>query len=1405
MGTVSVSTTGTGNATLRDANTLILGNSTVGGTLTLNADVVLASNVTLTGNVVFNGLVDAATAGSQGLSVVGNATFNDRVGSSKALKAISITGNTTLNAGGSSSNPTVKTTLGQQYGDAGTDQTTLQDATVLTSTGGGNIVFSSRVDGNETLAVNTAGSTQFLGRVGNATRLASITTDGPGGTVVGTDVVKTNGDQTYRDNVTLTTGVNFTGDTIQFDGSVSGGGNSLTVTGDAVFGNAATDAISSGQLLVTGDARVHAGTVTTAGNTQRYQGEVTLENGVNFTGSSVQFDDRVLGGGNPLTVTGNAVFNDAVTSGDLLVTGLTTVNATSITTTGATQRYQGNVTLGADVEFTGSTVRFDSAVAGTANGQQQLDISGNAIFGGPVGTTAVRLQSVSVSGTTTLNGGSAFTTGDQTYHDAVTLGADTTLTAANVIFRDTVDATTIAPNAQFLEIQGNVEFGGLVGDSVALESLKVTGDATFNAAGSALHPSVKTIGGQQYGNDPAIDQVTLGTTTVLTSTAGGDITFASLLDGGRDLAVNTSGITSFLGVVGGNNRLRSLTTDAPGTTRINGGAVTTTGDQTYHDAVTLGADTTLSAANVTFEGTLNDDGAAGTPSNLSIDTSSSGLTTFAKAVGVISRLSSLTTNLGGTTRINGGAVATTGDQTYNEAVTLGANTTLSGANVTFNQRLNDDGIAGTPSNLTINTAGNGVTKFADPVGSVDPLSSLTTNADGKTEINGGEVTTTGDQTYHDAVTLGANATLSAANVTFNATLDDDGTTGSPSNLTVNTSGNGITRFGGTVGAIDALSSLTTNADGTTEINGGAVTTEDEQTYHDAVTVGADATLTGSGLTFDRSVNDDGLGPAASLLLNTTGNGVTTFSGEVGTSRPLASVTTNADGETRIDGGAVTTTGNQTYHDEVTIGADTILTAANVTFNDELNDDGTSGTPSNLVVNTLGNGVTTFAGEVGTSRALTSLTTNADGVTRIDGGQVKTTGAQTYHDAVTLGADATLTAANVTFNGALDDDGVDPPANLTIDTVSGGVTAFNSRVGNTAPLGTLSTNADGTTTINTDVVKAAVLDFGDDVVIATDTTLTGTKSIDFAQAVDSEKGEANDLFLNSPSTTFGGRVGNAAGGILGTLRTDAAGTTTIDTDVVKAAVLDFDDRVVIAEDATLTGTASIDFAQTVDSQSGQTNDLTLVSPSTTFNGRVGDGPNGELGTLQTDSVGTTTINTDVVKADAMDFDDAVLIAMDTVLTARNSIDFAATVNSERGEANDLTLNSARHGFPRPRGRCRGRYPGDSAHRLRRHDHDRHRRGQGRRPEFRRRGADRQGHDADRHRIDRLRRPARQPVERGQRPDPCFAEHHVQRSRRRLQQSALRAAADRRGGHHDDQYRGGQRCDAGLRRSDRHRPR
>jgi hypothetical protein len=93
--------------------------------------------------------------------------------------------------------------------------------------------------------------------------------------------------------------------------------------------------------------------------------------------------------------------------------------------------------------------------------------------------------------------------------------------------------------------------------------------------------------------------------------------------------------------------------------------------------------------------------------------------------------------------------------------------------------------------------------------------------------------------------------------------------------------------------------VTTNAGGTVAINTGTVTTTGAQTYNDAVTLGTDVALTtsGSNIAFANTVDSE-TATARSLKLNTGSSGSITFSGNVGSIKPLAALTiTNASGVT----------------------------------------------------------------------------------------------------------------------------------------------------------------------------------------------------------------------------------------------------------------------------------------------------------------------------------------------------------------------------------------------------------------------------------------------------------------------------------------------------------------------------
>jgi len=200
---------------------------------------------------------------------------------------------------------------------------------------------------------------------------------------------------------------------------------------------------------------------------------------------------------------------------------------------------------------------------------------------------------------------------------------------------------------------------------------------------------ITTTGAQSYG-----EAATLGANTILTSTSAGNIGFADTLNGAYTLDVNTTGDTIFNGSVGANTAMTSLSTDAGGTVAINGGSVRTSGAQSYGEAATLGASTTLtstSAGNIRFANTLN--GAY----SLAIDTS--GDTIFGGAVGNAAALSSMVVT--GELLVNGASVSTTGLQTYGGLVTLGRDVAFTSSQNSLNfLRITD---AGAIHNLDLNS------------------------------------------------------------------------------------------------------------------------------------------------------------------------------------------------------------------------------------------------------------------------------------------------------------------------------------------------------------------------------------------------------------------------------------------------------------------------------------------------------------------------------------------------------------------------------------------------------------------------------------------------------------------------------------------------------------------------------
>lgn len=756
--------------------------------------------------------------------------------------------------------------------------------------------------------------------------------------------------------------------------NVSASGDAVTLTADAATGNgflvSGTGLAPTSFSNVTGIDVSNGNPAVSASATVNNQGTspITLSRSIVFFGiASVNFSET-----QPVSLL------SFVDSGSPL-----TLNVPSITTSGV-QQFGAAVALAGNVTLTstgGANITFSS----TLNGAHALNVqtAGLTTFGGTVGANT-RLGSITTGliGSTSI-GASIFTSSLQSYRNPVTLASNSTLTSAtgpgSITFLRTLDG------AFALSTNGGAEFDGAVGATTPLTSITINSPvaASFERSG------ITTTGAQSYSGP---FEVGVGGPGPFVSTAGGNITFAGPLNGeGQPLTVDTAGITTFGASV---SNVSTLMTDAPGSTHI-GGSISTSGAQTFSDPVVLAANTTLTSngADISLLSTI--DGAFA----LSLNTPAS--IVLSGAVGSTTRLASLSTVAPGTVRVNAASFSTTGSQTYNGPIVLGANWTASssgGGDIAFNNTV--DGAF----HLAASTGGN--VAFGGIVGGAVPLINFTSSAGGATSITAARLTTQFSQVYGGAVRLGADCTLASSMMGacfLNGPLDGGFT------LTVNA---GECDLSGTVGAITPLTSLLSNASHTV-FAGGSLTTTASQTYAGTFQILANGTLTSSGagnITFASAV--DASTTAFSLTVNTAGT--TSFNGPVGASHPLATIRTDAPGTTVLGGGSVHTSNSQTYSDAVLLGLDTDLVAApagTIEFDGPLNGAHALGLHSvSSVLN----------GPIGGNTPLASLTV-ASLFISIGGGIITTGGTQTFSGPATLASDLVLSSTgsgpnDITFGG-----------------------------------------------------------------------------------------------------------------------------------------------------------------------------------------------------------------------------------------------------------------------------------------------------------------------------------------------------------------------------------------------------
>ena len=867
---------------------------------------------------------------------------------------------------------------------------------------------------------------------------------------------------------------------------------------DGIIFGASTIA-SGGILTVTaGGAITQSGAITAPSLRLIGTGYATLTNSSNnvqnlaagFSGGDLAFTNAgnfavaVVGGTSGVTISANDV---TLTSATGTITGLATVNASSSSlnvTTGTAlslpqmsiagpQTYTAStvsgsgialtasvtstasgvitfnspVTLGADlsVQTTNSDINFNSTVSGATN---QLIVnagSGLVTFGGAVSA---------IGATGDAGAALQLTSTGATFNS--TLGANNGLAITGpVVFKDSVtladgNAASVFTGLVTLGKVGGMNLSGYDGMTFNGGVLLQNGPTTINSNNSAL--SFQTAGSVSgpYG-------LTLNSGTQSISgldRMGTDLT--SLTVTGLSVAIPTGGVS----IAGP----QSYTATAGSSITLNGNVTSTaTGTIAFNSPTIVGANSTVTTtnSNVTFASTLDGN------KNLTVSTGS-GTKTFTGTVGAVTPLGSGTgaalilqgsgaTAFSDTVRARSG-ITVAGPVTFNKDVTLtsgGTGSTFSGLVTTGGASGNTlsgfDGMAfggglaliggpvsvisngGTisfgaavsgPQNLTVNAllGGAGIITGLDQIGFASNLTRLTLiaqtlnlpstglavagpmdfTAAGGITLNGAVGNSSGPATTQITFNSAANLATGAIAITNNnAAVTFASTVNGARALTIS-NGSGTTTFGGLVGGTTPLSSLTTDVTGATAINGGGISTSGAQSFNDAVTLGAATTLSGVDVHFASTLNG-----ASTLAINDSGT--TIFAGIVGGSTPLTSLTTNAAGSTQIDTTAVTTSGAQIYNDSVVLGSNTTLTGAPLTFNGTVN--------GAFTLNAVaGTGALAFNGIVGGSTPLTSVTASGNTVAV---GTMTTTGAQTFtaNGGITLNGNLSNTNSNVTITGA----------------------------------------------------------------------------------------------------------------------------------------------------------------------------------------------------------------------------------------------------------------------------------------------------------------------------------------------------------------------------------------------------
>jgi autotransporter-associated beta strand protein len=770
-----------------NGGTLNFGNGTTGaitGVTSINVsnapfvDINLANGSTYSGNITNSGAAtiegDPSSGNTQTLSgnISGSTAKFEQNGGATGTTVLS--GNNTYGGGTLLNGGVLNLGSSGAIGTAGT--ITFSGATLQYSANN-TTDYSSRF--------STAASQDYLIDTNgqNVTFASNLTSSSGSLTKLGLGTLTLSGANSYSGGTTISAGTLQAGSS----GALPGTG---TLTDNATLdlnGNTVTVSVFTGSGTVTNSA-VAAGTLAVNGSSSSTFTGVMLNNSALTMSGSATLTMAAISGSN---YSGGTIINSGfvdVGPGTIPTAGIA---LTSLGTGAVTINSGGTLALG----YVGSTTNNYYLGSTTVNGGNAITLSGGSLVsndGFEHVTGAVNVTAASILGGTWLSGKGLYLDGDLTGSGNLTvqysdLQAGTATNNASVVHLTSSDSASANTYSGIITITPGTTNGSTTaakeGDYLSIDGSTILSNATVNLSGNNANAGEYGTQTLLFGaTSVSIGALTGSGSTVLTKTFNGS--------GGVSLSIGDNGSSSdtYSGSLSGSGSLIKVGTD----TLVIAGTNSYTGS------------TTISAGQLTLNGTLGSSGGTAITSSATFSEGSAGVIAGTSSLNVTAGTTTLngSNSYSGTTAVSGGAliIGSAASSTETGGTTVGNGGTLQLQNANAIEysalALNNGSALDLQSNsaATFTTGGTTISTNGTTTIDVDNLSSGTSNTltlGGAFQFNSGsQLNVTSSNGY--TLALGAVSSGGSGTDVINATtggVSISSFSGNGSNLTLEGGGN----------------------------------------------------------------------------------------------------------------------------------------------------------------------------------------------------------------------------------------------------------------------------------------------------------------------------------------------------------------------------------------------------------------------------------------------------------------------------------------------------------------------------------------------------------------------------------------------------------------------------------------